>query len=215
MIMKTLQKQMFRVISITLISLMLASCNTTHIISSWSSETPPANIMSKVLILGIMQNRQDNDNIENEMVSELRLNGINAVAATSIFGPKRFKGLNEEQITEKLKGSDFSSVMIVFLVDKEKEKNYTPGNSYATPRIVGYSRYYRRYIVRYDQMYTPGYYSTSTNYVLEADLYSVNDDDALIYSAQTKSYDPTNSRDLGISFAKSIVQEMKTRGLIK
>ncbi|MGL5919408.1 MAG: hypothetical protein ACRCZQ_02760, partial [Bacteroidales bacterium] len=64
-------------------------------------------------------------------------------------------------------------------------------------------------------MYTPGYYSTSTNYVLEADLYSVNDDDALIYSAQTKSYDPANSRDLGTSFAKSIVQEMKTRGLIK
>lgn len=213
--MKRLLKFASEVLSFTLIVLLIVSCNTTHIISSWTSEKPPADIMNKVLILGVMQNRQDNDNIENEMVSELKLNGINAIAATTIFGPKRFKGLSEEQITEKLKGSDFSSVMIIFLVDKEKEKSYTPGSSYAAPRVVGYSRYYRRYIVRYDHMYTPGYYNTSTNYVLEADLYSVNDDDALIYSAQTKSYDPVNSRDLGISFSKSIVQEMKMKGLIK
>lgn len=213
--MKRLLKFASEVLSFTLIVLLIVSCNTTHIISSWTSEKPPADIMNKVLILGVMQNRQDNDNIKNEMVSELKLNGINAIAATTIFGPKRFKGLSEEQITEKLKGSDFSSVMIIFLVDKEKEKSYTPGSSYAAPRVVGYSRYYRRYIVRYDHMYTPGYYNTSTNYVLEADLYSVNDDDAIIYSAQTKSYDPVNSRDLGISFSKSIVQEMKMKGLIK
>lgn len=213
--MKKLSETTYRIIPILLIILFLSSCQTTHILSSWSSEKPPADVMNKVLILGVMQNRQDNDNIENEMVNEMRLNGIDAVAANNLFGPKRFKGLSEEQITEKLRGSDFTSVMIVFLVDKEKEKNYTPGNSYSSPRVVGYSRYYRRYIVRYDHMYTPGYYSTSTNYVLEADLYTVNDDDALIYSAQTKSYDPSDSRDLGLSFAKSIVQEMKLRGLIK
>jgi len=155
------------------------------------------------------------DEVEQAMANQLNSSGVNAGTATSLFGPKGFRGMSEEQITNKLKGSGFTSVMIVSLVDKEKEKNYIRGTRYSAPRIVGYSRYYRRYIVVYDQIYTPGYYATNTNYVLEADIYTVNDDDQLVYSAQTRSYDPGSARALGESFARAIVDELKTKGIIK
>lgn len=215
--MKTIAKKISGLLSVIILISFTFSCKTTQIISSWSAESAPQNLMNKVLVLGVMQNREINDNIENAMTQELNLNGINAIPATSVFGPKRFKGLNEDEIMNKLKKSDFTSAIIVYLIDKEKEENFTPGTTYTSPRVVGYNRFYKRYIVRYDRIQNPGYYTTSTNYVMEADLYSLDSskDDGLIYSAQTRSYDPSDSRSLGLSFAKSIVQELKLRGLIK
>jgi len=197
------------------ILLLATSCSSTKVLSSWSLNPPPVGAMDKVLVLGVMQNMQQKDEVEQAMVNQLNRSEVNAGTATSLFGPKGFRGMSEEQITDKLRGSNFTSVMIVSLVDKEKEKNYVRGMRYSAPRVVGYSRYYRRYIVVYDQIYTPGYYATNTNYVLEADIYTVNDDDQLVYSAQTRSYDPRNARALGESFAKAIVDELKTKGIIK
>lgn len=194
--------------------LFMTSCQTTKVISSWNLEPIPSGSMKKVLVLGIMPDREDRDQIEKTMASELRKEGIDANTATSVFGPKGFRGLSEEQITEKLKGSSYTSVMMVSLQDKEKERNYTPGSRYTSPRVVGYSRYYRRYLYIYDYIYTPGYYTVSTNYVLEADLYTVNDDDELVYSAQTRSYDPSSAKALAEGFSKAIIAEMKEKGII-
>jgi len=202
------------ILATLLIMIMIAeSCSTTKVISSWSLNNPPDGAMEKVLVLGVMRNRENRDVIEQTMVNELGKSGIVSSTATGVFGPKGFQGLTEEEITGKLKGSEFTSVMIVAILDKERENDYTPGSRYATPRVVGYNRYYRRYLVVYDYMYTPGYYTTSTNYILEADIYSVNDDE-LIYSAQTRSYDPNSSKDLAESFTKSIITELKEKGIV-
>lgn len=196
--------------------LVLAACSSsTKVISSWSIEPSSPETLKKVLVLGVMNNREDRDQAELAMVRELNKAGVNAVTATSVFGPKQFRGLAEEEITKKLKGSGFTSVMIISLVDKEKERNYVPGQRYYSPRIYGYSRYYRRYLYVYDEIYTPGYYTTSTNYILEADIYTVDVDDELIYSAQTRSYDPNSAKSLAESFAKSIVEELKVKRIIK
>lgn len=191
------------------------SCSSTRVLSSWSLYPPPEGVMNKVLVLGVMQNMQQKIEIEQAMAGELNRSGVSAGTATNLFGPKGFKGLSEEEITAKLRGSDFTSVMIVSLVDKEKEENYIRGTYYTAPRVIGFSRYYRRYLVVYDRIYTPGYYATRTNYVLEADIYTVNEDDELVYSAQTRSYDPGNARALGESFAKAIIEELKTRSIIR
>lgn len=212
--MKTFKKAKV-LMAFSAILFLATSCNSTKILSSWSVSSPPQGAMDKVLVLAVIQDMQQKNEIEQTMVSELNRSGVSSTTATSIFGPKGFKGLSEEEITSKLRGSKFTSVIIVSLVDKEKESSYTPGTYYSTPRIVGYSRFYRRYIVVHDQMYTPGFYSTSVNYVLEADIYTVNDDDELIYSAQTKSYDPGSARALGESFAGAIVQELRTIGIIR
>lgn len=208
-----------KVIKATILALfamfLATSCSSTKVLSSWSLDSPPQGVMVKTLVVGVMQNREDRDNLEREMVNELALTGVNAKTSTSVFGPKGFQGLKEEEIANKLRGSEYTSVMIISLIEKEKEPSYNYGYMYASPYIMGYSRYYRRYIVAYDRIYMPGYYMTSTNYVLEADLYTVNDDDELVYSAQTKSYDPSNSKALAESFAKLIVSELKTKRIIE
>lgn len=207
------KNEIMKMLSIFCIILGISACSSTEVVSSWSLPNPPANTMNKVLILGVMVDRQAKDAIEQIMVDELKKVNVNATSAMSMFGPKGFRGMSEEEVTAKLKDSDFTSVMIVSLLDKEKEENYTPGTRYTSPRVVGYNRFYRRYLVVYDYMYTPGYYTTSTNYIMEAEIYTIEDDE-LIYSAQTKSYDPNSPKSMAESFSKRIIEELKQKRIL-
>ncbi len=195
--------------------LILTGCSTTtQLTSSWSVKNPPSNLMNKVLVVGVLADREEREKTEDAMVNELRRYGINAGSAFEMFGPKGFAGLEEEEISRQLRGSDYTSVMIVSLINKDKEVRYVPGTYYSRPYYYGSRRYYRRYWALYDDVYTPGYYTTTTNYVLEAEIYTVNDDDELIYSAQTRTTDPNNASDLAESFSKTIVSELRTKGLV-
>jgi len=207
--MKTLIK-----LSSFILLLSLASCTTTRVTSSWIVNNPPANAVQKVLILSVMPDREQRDNIEQSMVAELSRNGVNAVSGTTVFGPNGFRGLTEEQTDAKLKEFNFTSVMIVSLVAKNRQTTIHPGTFYVMPRpMMGRSFYYRRFMFAHDVMFTPAFVSTSTDFILQADLFTI-EPDALIYSAQTRTYDPSNARALATSFSREIVSQMRSKGLI-
>lgn len=193
---------------------LLSSCSSTQLVSSWKSPDAPQGGINNVLVLGMMgpKNLELKENLERYIAQEFQETGTNAAPATDIFGPKGFKGLSEEQVNEKVKRLGYNSIMIVSLVDKEKERVYNPGSVYTTPMVVGYNRYYRRYMVVYDRTYTPGYYSTNTQYVLQTEVYSV-DSNELIYSGQTRTYDPNSKALLAKSVAKTIVADIDKKGL--
>ncbi len=65
----------------------------------------------------------------------------------------------------------------------------------------------------YNQMYTSGYYETTTNWVLEADIYTIHSDE-LIYSTQPRGYEPNNAGTLADEFTSAIVAELKTKRMI-
>lgn len=159
------------------------------------------------------KNRDLRENLEASIVQELQMKGLNATPATRVFGPKGFRGLSEEQTTQKVKAEGYTAVMIVSIVDREKEQVYNQGVMYSRPVVVGYSRYYRRYIYVYDQVYSPGYYTTSSKYLLQAEIYSVTSNE-LIYSGQTQSYDPNSIATLSDEFSKTIVKDLINKGLI-
>ncbi len=193
----------------------LTGCNTTKITSSWSVRNPPANVMDKVMVIAIMTDREEQEKTETSMVEQLKDYGIDAYSGHALLGPRGFRGLTEEEITEKLRGSDYTSVMFLSLVNKNKDFQYVPGTYYTAPYGYGYRGFYRRYWSIYDTMYTPGYYTTTTSYVLQAEIFTVNDDDELIYSAQTKTVDPSSAHTLAESFAKTIVDELRDKGLVR
>jgi hypothetical protein len=65
----------------------------------------------------------------------------------------------------------------------------------------------------YDRVYTPGYYTTSTSYELEANFYDA-DKNELQYSAQARSFDPGSAATLSSDFSKAIIDDMVNKGLI-
>ena len=198
----------------TVVIFTIISCNSTQVISSYKDEKATAKDYKKILVLGIFQQKERalRQEAETQLVNKLNDAGYNAVAAINDFGPKAFDKVSEDQLAAKLKTSGYDAVITTALLDKTKEENYQPGSSRIQPIGVYYNRFGRYYSTVYDRVYTPGYYTTSTDYFLESNLYDIKSGD-LIYSIQTKTYDPSSATNLASDNSKKIVQDLKEKGV--
>ncbi|MCC8088510.1 MAG: hypothetical protein LIO79_04510 [Rikenellaceae bacterium] len=196
-------------------ALALFSCGTsTKVVSSWKSPLITGNPMEKTLVLAMLADREAEDQIERILSDDLARHGVTVITGTAEFGPKGFGDISQDQLTAKLEKDGFTSIMIICLVDKEKDLNYVPGSPYISPYGPVYYGYYGRYRYMYDNIYSPGYFTTSTTYVLDANLYSLPED-KLIYSAQTRSYDLADNKSLAESFSQEIVNALIKNNILK
>ncbi len=195
--------------------LSIISCNSTQVISSYKDEKAAAKDYKKILVLGIFQPKERalREETEIQLVSRLKDQGYNAVSAMEDFGPKAFEKVSEDQLAEKLKSTGYDAVITTALLDKTKEENYQPGSSRLQPIGVYYNRFGRYYSTVYDRVYTPGYYTTSTDYFLESNFYDIKSGD-LIYSVQTKTFDPSSASSLANDNSKTVVQDLKDKGVL-
>lgn len=201
--------------AITFAVMLLASCNSTKLTSSWKAPGAGSTHYNKVLVIGITGNkeRELRSAIENALVKKLNDEGITAASSMNEFGPKSFRSMSDEQAVKMVNDNGFDGVMVVALLDKQKDRNYTPGYVSSTPYAVIRNRWHGNYSVLYDRVYTPGYYSTTTDYTLEASFYKTRGD-KLLYSAEAKSYDPNSPKDLSGDFSKKVVKDMVSKGII-
>lgn len=195
--------------------LFLIACSNTKILSSWRAEDVDPQKYNKLLVVGMMGARDQTlrQNIENSMVQQLQANGINAVAATKQYGPRTFRDMKEEDAVKMVSNDGFDGVLVAELIDKNKEKYYTPGYVSYTPYGVVRGRWWPHYAVVYDRIYSPGYYTTNTSYSLEVNLYDPKKQ-KLEYSAQTRTFDPESSQALSSDVSKKIVADMLKQGVI-
>ena len=201
------------IIPVLIASFILASCGSTQVTSSWKADNIPARQYKKIMVFGIIKekDRTLREELENALVSELKAKGYDASSALQEYGPKAFSRLTEDEIADRLKNSGYDAVLTTVLLDKSKEQNYTPGNTRYRP--AGIYRFGRYYTTVYDRVYTPGYYTTSTNFFLESNFYDTNTGD-LIYSVQSKAFDPSSAATLGNDYANTVIRDMKKKGII-
>ena len=193
----------------------LFSCTSTQVISSYKDEKAPAKQYKKILVLGIFQQKERSVKQETEKQLADRLNslGYNAVTAMDEYGPKAFEKIPEDQITEKVKSAGYDAVITTAVLDTKKEERYQPGNVRYQPVGMYYNRFGRYYSTIYNRVYDPGYYTESTNYFLETNMYDVNSGD-LVYSVQTKAFDPSSTSSMAGDNSKTIVKDMTQKGVL-
>ena len=203
------------IIALVALLAIFTSCNTARLASSWSLPGASAHQYKKVLVIGITgaKDREIRDNVENAVAKKLMEYGINAQTAGSKYGPRTFQDVSDDEATKLVKDDGFDAVLILALLDKNKEEYYTSGTITRTPYAVVRSRWTKNYHVLYSRIYTPGYYTTSTSYELEANFYN-SDQNELQYSAQVKSFDPGSAAALSADFSQSIIKDMVKKGLI-
>ena len=205
-------KIMRQFLIIVLVSLMLVSCNSTSIVSSWKPENSTTVSLNKVLVVGLMGNkeRQLRELTERAVAQALSTNGINAVAAIDAMGvpPKDMK-MNKETIDKELKDKGYDGIMIVSLINKDKDVDINSPGYY---NGWWYGPYWGWGGGMYG--YAPPYVSISTKYGVEANLYTVTPE-KLLYSVLTKSYEPDNKVKLSERYAEAIIKDMQKQGLLK
>lgn len=169
----------------------------------------------KVLVMGLVNDRQGalRANMEREMVAMLKQRGYNAVSAFDVYGPNAFKGMNEQKAMSRIRQSDVDQVLTIVMMDKSKEKRYVPGSMYYPPYPY-YGRWWGYYSYMYGRVYEPGYYTTNTKYFLESNLYDVKNNNQLLYSVRTETFDPTSAARMAVVYSQQVVKDMTKQQLI-
>ena len=198
-----------------LASLFVTACSTTKITSSWKAANVQPKHYSKILVLGLIKDsdRSLQEKMEAHLVDDLKSKGYNAVGSLQEFGPKAFSNVTEAEALARLKQINIDAVVTIVLLDKQKERNYVPGRMYYSPYVMYYNRFWPYYGTLNYRIYEPGYYVTDTRYFWESNVYEVSTQ-SLLYSVQTKSFDPANSESLGHEYGRLIIADIVKNNIL-
>lgn len=201
---------------IILISFLHIGCQTLEITHSWRLSPLPAAPMKRILVMGL--NREADRGVmvemERHLSDDLRARGYVAISALSEYGPHAFDRLSESEALRKLQQYDYDAVLTIVLLDKEKERHYVPGQVIYTPYSFYHNRFWGYRTVLVQRIYEPGYYVTDTKYFWESNLYSLREGQLLLFSAQSRSFEPDNASSFGHQYGKSMIERMVDQGVL-
>jgi hypothetical protein len=154
--------------------------------------------------------------METDIATVLHQKGIKATPTFDIFPfaakQELFTDIDAEEMRQRIKERvekfGFDGLLIVALLNQESETRYNQGSSFSVAFPAYQYNYYGYYQYAYTTIQAPGYYSTTTTYFLESNLYDVATE-GLIWTAQTKTKRNTSSihKDSQV-FANIIAQEL-------
>jgi hypothetical protein len=185
-------------------------CSSTQIIISWRDPDKKitAGDWKKVLVVALLRNETNRHRAEDEMVKYLPGKGITSY---SYLG-ENFNPKNEEALRNKIKDEGFDAIITMRLIDVEREKIFTPEEYYMYPMYYhNYSHYYFRSWSYYK---TPGYFTVTKKFIIETIIYSIQDD-KIIWSGITETYDPAGVKKLTDEIACAIHKKMLQEGFIE
>jgi hypothetical protein len=191
----------------------LVSCTSTEIVSSWKdpATTISANQIDKILFIALVKNETYRRVVEDKLVALSKGKGV--ASYTFVTGSNLSK-TDKETITQRLKADGVDLIVIMRLVDVKDETRYVPGstmNGYGG--MPGYGGYWRGYGYVAPIYYTPGYYTTDKNYLVETNVYSV-DQDKLVWSGTTSSMNPSKIDTTTAEIADAVIEKMKDEGFL-
>lgn len=206
------------ILLLTTITIINISCRSTFITSSWSSqESTATNQIKKIIVVGIINenDRRIREHMESHLVGDLIHLGYNAVSSLQEFGPKAFEKKTEAVILQQLKDAGADAVVTISLLDKTKEQAYVPGANRLVPYATRYNNFWDYYNTYSDRIFNPGYYSIGNKYLFESSMYILSKgENGLVFSAQSEAFDPDTIDRMAHSYGKTIVQEMKKKGVV-
>jgi hypothetical protein len=151
--------------------------------------------------------------MEEHLSNDLKGLGYNAICSCNEYNPKTFENLSEEQAVAKLRSMGVDAVVTIVLLDKKKEVNYVPPRIIYTPVVTGRPHFWPYYRSISDRVYLDGYYVEDTRYFWESSLYDL-EQDKLVYSAQSHSFDPASLEKMGHIYGNLLVKDMQERRVI-
>lgn len=191
----------------------LAGCSSSRLTTSWVSPQAQneGRHFKKVLVLGLLSNRNRaaKVNMETFLANDLKQIGVNAVTSTDLYGPTAFRGMSEKEALSSLNSNDIDGIVTIAMIDKNSSTQFVPGYWGGYP-FWGYYRFYGPYMWG-----GGGYYQKTTSYYFETNLYDMSNNNKLLYSAQSETVDPSSPEKLGNDFAKTIVNDLRYKNLVR
>lgn len=201
------------------IALSLASCSTsTMISSSWRKPQATADGYRNIFVDALTKDLGSKGAIESGLQNLLQQKGLTVEKSTDVFPPtfSNPNGQQRDMVMSKIQATNADGILTITLLRRETENRWIGGGGgYWNPgfRYGYYNRFWSYYNNWYPQVYTSGYYDQSHVYYLETNLYNAKTEE-LIWAAQSKTYDPSNTESFLKGYMSAIYNRMVKDGLI-
>ncbi len=210
MIMKKLYYHKVILFTALVCTVLLNSCSSTHIASSWrdpDKQIHPTD-WKKVLVMALLRNETNRRSAEDEMAEYLDGKGITSYS----YLDENFNRKDEQALRSRIKKDGFDAAITMRLIDVDKEKVYTPQQYYMYPMYYNdFITYYYRNWMYYN---IPGNYTITKKFIIETIIYSIKDD-KIIWSGITETYDPKGVKRLTNEIARALRNKMQQEGFIE
>lgn len=222
--------------------LFTSACSTsTKLIGSWQNKEIKGSKFEKIGVAAILPSTSSRYLVERAIAGNLKAENFKAFETYEVFpfagkmGELMSKSENPEALKERIKRkveeNKFDALMIISLLDKQKEQryvqdynqNYWMGGTgyYGTPMVVAgaaampisYGAYYNYYTYNLGVAYESGYYVDDITYFLECNLYDVAKEE-LLWTGRTKSTNISSVEEEAVKFADLIVKDIIAKKVI-
>jgi hypothetical protein len=190
--------------------LLVISCSSTKIVSSWREPNKEIKInsLNKVLVVALFKSETSQHKAEDQMVAYLNGKGVQSYN----YFKSNFNKNNEEAIRTKIKNEGFDGAITMRLIDVDKEKIYTPTETNFYPEYYrSFSGYYYN---RWNYSKTPGYYTTTKTFTVETNVYSIKED-KIIWTALTETTNTEGLKNMTDEIVKTVYKQMLKEGFVK
>ncbi len=178
----------------------------TTIVNSWRDPEVTVNTdeIHKFVVAALLKNETVRRKVEDDMAALFPGKAVQSYKELGIGDLKE----NEDFYNSKLKSEGYDGVVVMRLVNIDKNTRYVPGS---------YPVYYRSWRgfwgYSYPGYYDPGYYTTDKIYNVEVNVYSLKRD-KLIWTGNTSTIDPPRG-ELFSSVSNAVYKKMKDEGFLK
>jgi hypothetical protein len=204
--------------SLILLALVCSQCGPTQKITGSWADPDAANMgpYSKVFVVVLTQNKDNNYFLETQMAKTLISRGYKVVKSNDIYPPSfsPIKDFTKEQLVESINKKGCDCVLSLALLDTKVVESYHPGVTYSPYNYSYYGSFYNYYDYYYTQVYSPGYYSTDKTFYIEANLYDMKSQ-KLVWSVQSEASNPKSIPDWFKNYAAMLTNHLKTKGFTK
>lgn len=213
------------------------------LVSSWSGDSAEAKKYHKLYVMAMFPKMETRVAIENAMVDALVAKGVRARVSYDEFpmagkSKELMAMARDSAMVESLKQGfkdkvvkkEADGILMISAFDIEKTKEYHQGGpsitiaapaygSYPYPGYGGssspyvYGTYYDYYAYNVATAHSEGYYTTSSTYYLQNNLFDVASEQ-LVYSSQSKTIDYKDLNDESAKLSGIIVEDMVAKNVV-
>jgi hypothetical protein len=201
-----------------LLMLVVCSCTTPKITSSWST-SDSIRSYKKIAVIAVVHNEDSNmrRGLEQHLAGDLCTLGYYAVSFSEAFDRNAFSAYMPYDSARMIimdKGVD--AIITITLTDKESERIFVE-NKNLIPNVEkpgDRENFWNYYQSARNTQSKNGQYVTSTKYVWETmfwDLSNLN----LVYKSQTTSFDPSSLNQLAHKYGLLVVEDLEKNLIVR
>ncbi len=189
-------------------AVIIDGCGSTQQKNLWMDPLYNAPPMEKILVVAMRKGQLRRRMWEDAIVSALNSKGnagTIAVASYQLF-PNNIPDTLDMRLKTKEEG--FDGVLLIARARRDTLLSDVPGYTASEP-VTTYSRRWKTYVTRYEEVYYPGYTETDTAISVRTDLLVPQENGKLVWSVTSQSIDPASADQFRSSVANGVARQLK------